>query len=476
MKISFINPSPNVELTEKNRIHAIASFPPLGLLYLATILEGRGDEVSVLDQPAKGLTAEETVEWVTREDPDILGISPFGTSCFTAAYISNEVKNRIPETTIVYGNFYATFNAERILYKYGSVDVVVRGEGERTIVNLVDSIEMDAKLGNVDGLTFRKENKVVSTPDRPLIRDLDSIPIPNRGLLEEEYQNTIAGAKIAVKKFTSVVSSRGCVYRCRFCSCNKFARGVWRPRSVENTMKELLYLASEGYEQFIFVDDSFTLNQKRVIELCRQMREERLGMEWICEGRVDNCSYEMLREMSKAGCKIIFFGIESANQRILDYYNKKITPQQSMEAVRTARRAGIDILHGSFILGAPDETREEIRNTLEFAKKLPIDIPQFNILGAYPGTEIWDELERDGLIKVDEHWETPMAASRICPSAVPFEEIRRMGQEAIDDFIGRPSFIMAQIGRTLTSRFRMGIIWNNLGRLDEIRKNIHNSV
>ncbi|UCH56667.1 MAG: radical SAM protein [Candidatus Bathyarchaeota archaeon] len=472
MKVSFINPSPNEEPVAMKRIHAIASFPPLGILYLATVLIGRGEEVSVLDQPAKGLTVEETVEWVEREDPDVLGLSPFGTSGFTSARLSREVKKRRPNTTIVYGNYYATFNAERILRKYPSVDIVVRGEGEETIVDLVDSIDRGGELGDVQGITFRKESDIVSTPDRPLIRDLDSIPIPDRSLLDGDYHNTIAGAKIAVRKFTSIISSRGCVHRCKFCSCTKFARGIWRPRSVENTMEELHYLAGEGYEQFIFVDDSFTLNQRRVIELCRRMREDRLDMEWICEGRVDNCSLEMFRELARAGCKIVFFGIESANQRILDYYNKRITPQQSVKAMRTARKAGIDLIHGSFILGAPDETREEIRNTLEFAKRLPIDIPQFNILGVYPGTEIWSELESKGVLNVDECWETPTAASKISPQAVPFEEIKRMGQEAVNEFLSRPGFIMDQVARTLRSRFRMGIVRHNLSRLDAIRYNI----
>ena len=289
-----------------------------------------------------------------------------------------------------------------------------------------------------------------------------------------EYHCTIAGAKIAVKKFTSIVSSRGCVHKCRFCSCQKLARNIWRPRSVENTLKELHYLSSEGYKQFIFIDDSFTLNQKRVIKLCKSIREEKLDLEWICEGRVDNCSYEMLREMTKAGCKIIFFGIESANQRILDYYHKKITPQQSTKAVKTARKAGIDVIHGSFVLGAPNETREEIKNTLEFAKQIPIDIPQYNILGAHPGTDIWNELKQNGVLNEGDHWETGVNVAEICPSAVPLQELRKMIREAVNDFIGRPSFILRQVARTLKSPYRMGIIMSNLGRIGDIKENIRN--
>ncbi|MCK4440008.1 radical SAM protein, partial [Candidatus Bathyarchaeota archaeon] len=286
------------------------------------------------------------------------------------------------------------------------------------------------------------------------------------------YHSVIAGTNVAPKKFTSIVSSRGCVYKCRFCSCRQFARSKWRPRSVQNTMEELHFLASEGHKQFIFVDDSFTINQKRVINLCRRMRKEKIDMEWICEGRVDNCSNELLREIERAGCKVLYFGIESANQRILDYFNKQTTPEQSRTAVKTARKVGIDVIIGSFIVGAPTETREEIQNTIEFSKQIPIDFPQFNILGVYPGTDIWNEFERKGLLNGEEYWETGISISKICPSAVSHQEIRQMIHDAFYDFIRRPSFLLKQIARTLKSQYRMNIVINNLSRLSSIKKDI----
>jgi radical SAM superfamily enzyme YgiQ (UPF0313 family) len=472
MKFSFINASPNEGLDEREKRKSIASWPPLGILYLAAVLKERGIEVSVLDQPAKGFTIEETVNWVEKENPDILGFSTFASSGRTAALTSNKVKEKNPNITTVFGNYYATFNPERILRKYPSVDIIVRGEGENTSLELVDCLRNKGKLKEVRGITFKNGENIVSTPDQPLIKDLDSLPFPDRELIDDEYHSIIAGATVAPKKFTSIVSSRGCVYRCRFCSCQQFARSMWRPRSVKSTLEELHFLASEGYEQFIFVDDSFTLNQKRVIKLCREMRKEKIDMDWICEGRVDNCSYEMLREIAKAGCKILYFGIESANQRILNYYNKQTTPQQSETAVKTARKAGIDTVVGSFIVGAPDETREEIHNTIEFAKKIPIDFPQFNILGVFPGTDIWNEFEVNGLLKGGEYWETGVAVSKICPTAVPLDEIKHMVHEAFYHFVRRPSFLLGQMARTLKSFYRMQVVINNLGRLGEVRENV----
>jgi radical SAM superfamily enzyme YgiQ (UPF0313 family) len=181
----------------------------------------------------------------------------------------------------------------------------------------------------------------------------------------------------------------------------------------------------------------------------------------------------MLREMAKAGCKILYFGIESANQRILDYYNKKITPEQSEKAVKTARKAGIDVIVGSFILGAPDETRSEINNTIEFAKRIPIDIPQFNILDVHPGQEMWNELEARGILNAEEYWETGVPVSKISPKAVPFEEIRRMTRRGFYSFIRRPTYIAEQIARMFGSPYRMNVLLNNLSQAGNIIESAH---
>ena len=468
MKFSFVNAGPNAGLDEREGKKAVGAWPPLGVLYLAAVLKEKGVEVSVLDQAAKGLTIRETVSWIRAENPDVLGFSTFATSGRTAALISNEVKKENPNVTIVFGNYYATFNPERILRKYPSVDIIVRGEGEQTVVDLASCFENRGRLKNVLGISFRDGSNVASTGDRPLIQDLDSLPFPDRSLIDETYHSVIAGANVAPRKFTSLVSSRGCVYRCRFCCCTQFARNRWRPRSVKNTLEELCFLASEGYEQFVFVDDSFTANPKNVIRLCRELRKEKLDVEWICEGRVDNASYQMFWETAKAGCRILYFGIESANQRILDYYNKRITPEQSKTAVRTARRAGADVIVGSFIVGAPDETREEIRNTIKFASRIPIDLPQFNILGVFPGTDIWNELQAKGFLKGGDYWETGIGVSEIYPTAVPYREIRQMIHDGFYQFARRPSFISKQMARLVKSSYRVRIVVNNLGRMGDV--------
>jgi anaerobic magnesium-protoporphyrin IX monomethyl ester cyclase len=475
MKFAFISPGANEELSLTEKSKVIGSWPPLGILYVATILRDQeGIEVAVLDQAAEGYSVEQAAKWVQRQNPDVLGFSALASSGKTAARIAEKVKETDPNITTVIGNYYATFNDQRILANYPQVDIVVRGEGEETTWELTQAIEKGHSLKRVQGLTFREKGKVVTTPDRPLIKDIDALPFPDRSLLEAEYHSTLVGAIGAPRKFTTLLSSRGCPYHCKFCGCQKIVHGTWRPRSVEKTLEELQQLTSEGYRQFLFVDDSFTINQKRIIELCKKIAEQKMDIEWICEGRVNHASHELMHYMVKAGCRIIYFGIESANQRILDYYQKQTTPQQSRKAVETARKAGMDIIVGSFIVGAPTETRQEIENTLRFALETPLDVPQYNILGIFPGMALWDEFKAKGYLtreQEEKHWEMGVAVSKIHPETVPHQEIKALIRHYYRKFfLRRPNFLLEQLARTIKSPFRFDIVKTNLSRIGSIRK------
>ncbi len=464
MKFSFISPSPAPET--KGKIEA--PWPPLGVLYCAGVLMDNSIEVSVLDQAAQGLSSEQVVKWVKKENPDILGFSVLITSYKEALNLAQRTKEHNPNLLIVFGNYHATFNAERILKKYPFVDIIVRGEGEHAVVGLTEYAKKKKGLEEIPGLTFRNSGRVVSTPDAPLTRNIEALPIPNRDLTKAEYASEIFGIKVATSKFTSIISSRGCPFRCGFCGCRKFARSIWRPRSVDNIMKELQLLYTQGFRQFLFVDDNFTLNLRRIQKLCHEIRKEKLDIEWFCDSRVDNCRYEVFRDMVKAGCRLIYFGIESANQRILNYYNKGITPDQTRKAVEWSRKAGIDVIVGSFIVGAPDETKKEVENTLKFAYELDIDVPQLNILSAFPGTDLWNDLVKKGFIDEEKHWESGVYVSQISPHAVPFEQIQKMTCDYYRAFYLRPKKLLEEVLITLKSRYRMRALLNNATRAGEI--------
>ncbi len=472
MKFSFISPSPAPETPGKVE----AAWPPLGILYCATLLAENGTEVSVLDQAALGFSSRQTVQWIKREDPDVLGFSVLIPSFKEAMNIARQAKTQNPNIVIVLGNYQATFNAEKIIEKYPFVDIIVRGEGEHTSLELARCLPKKRNLKDIAGITFRKNGKALSTTDRPPLRNLDDLPIPNRSLIDARYSSDIFGIKVASRKFTSIVSSRGCPFGCTFCACTRFAHRLWRPRSVENIMNELNFLRSEDYEQFLFVDDNFTLNPKRVVKLCRKIREEKMDFEWWCDSRVDNCTYDMLREMAKAGCKLLYFGVESANQRILDYYKKGITPEQSRSVVRKARKAGADVIVGSFIVGAPDETIGEIKNTLKFAHELDIDVPQLNVLGAFPGTAIWNELVAKGYVDEDQQWENGVYVSEVSSHAVPLQTIRSLIYEYFRAFYLRPETLFKEILRTFKSSFRMSAFFSNLTRVNQIIETVKQEV
>ncbi len=458
MKFSFINPSPS----SQSMYMVPTAWPPLGILYCAGVLKEGGIEVSLLDQPAKGFSLNQTVNWVKKEDPDILGFSVLLSTAKQAPKMAERIKAENPDITIVFGSHHSTFNAERILKKYPFVDTVVRGEGEHTSLEIARCLEKQRELDKVEGITFRKNGRIISNPDRPLNRDVDALPFPDRDLAGVQYVSTIFGAKINTKKFTTILSSRGCPFNCSFCGIRKFTRRAWRPRSVENVMTELEYLQSEGYEQFLFADDNFTLNAKRVSKLCRSIKKAGMDIEWFCDSRVDHVSYDMFREMVNAGCRCLFFGIESGNQRILDYYKKGITPEQSEKAVRKARRAGIDIIVGSFIVGAPDETQREIINTLQFANKLDIDVPDVNILGAHVGTDIWNELVAKGFLDEEKQWEDEICIPRDVPTPVPYEEVRSLIFEYFRAFYLNPKQLLIELLRTSKSSFRIAAALQNL--------------
>lgn len=472
MKFSFINPGPNLELPLSEKRKMVGACLPLGILYIASVLEKDGIEISVLDQAAGMFSLRETIKWVMKEDPDILGFSTLISSSRTAPILAKEAKSKNPNLMIVFGNFHATFNANRILEKYPFVDVIVRGEGEHTCLQLVDCLQRRHNLKDVLGISFRKGEQIISTPDRPLIRDIDSLPIPDRKLVDIEYHNTTAGINVAPKKFTTVLSSRGCVFKCRFCGCTRLARNLWRPRSVENILEEFGLLTSEGYKQFMFVDDNFTLNQKRALMICNEIRRQKIDMEWICEGRVDQCSRDLFREMARAGCKMLYLGIESANQHVLDYYKKNITPEQSERAVKLARECNIEVIVGSFIVGAPNESMQDIKNTLKFAEKLPIDIPQFNILSTFPGTDIWDELGAKGVLNQNEYWESGAIVPDIYPNSAPTSDIRETIRRSYRHFLLRPKYIAEQLLLSLKSKYRLNVMLNNISRIGIISESL----
>lgn len=469
MKISLIFPRPpkkgtfcgtvkGAEQYNKEKIE-FYGFPPMGILYLATYLSENNFDVSILDQFARGYSIKKTLRWIKREDPDILGFSTITTAGtgITSAIIAKKVKEEInPNVKILFGNYHATFNDTRILKKYPFIDACVRGEGENTLLEIAEKFEKGQGFEDIRGVTYRNNERIIRNNDRPLIENLNELPFPNRKLLGNvEYKSEVEGLDIAPGKFTSAASSRGCAFKCTFCSSSMFWN-KWRPRSPENIVQELSILENQGYQDLIWVDDNFTINKKRLMKLSNLVRKEKIDLNWMAEGRVTQSSRELLTAMKLMGCKILSYGVESGSQRILDYYNKKINLNQVYDAIKNSKKVGIDIILANFIVGAPIETREEIIETLNLSLKLDIDFPQFHILGIIPGNWIWDQMVKEKRIDPDECWEVGTAVL-----SIPLSEIMARIRATHRKFMQRPSYISRQILKTLRSRYRLKGLWHN---------------
>ncbi len=476
MKICLINPSPSISHENKRETLFYSSAPPLGLLYLATSLRNKGHDMKILDQAAFKYSNLEVVNWVKKEDPDIVGFSILCSSFQNAKEISETLKIWNPNLIIIMGNYLATFYSKKILENYSSIDICVRGEGEQVFAELVEKLATDANLSDIKGITYRNDGKIKENPDHSYIKNLDLLPFPDRTLIPDMYRNRIGGIDVTKRKFATMVSSRGCPYSCTFCGCSAYSRGIWRTRSVNNIFDEIIYLNNQGYREILFVDDNFTLNKKRVIKLCRKIKKEKLDISFICDGRVNNSSIDLLRLMHGSNFEILMYGIESSSQRILNYYKKGITPQMSEIAVKNARKAGFKFIIGSFIIGALDETYEEAIDTLKFISKLDIDFPHIIFLRALPGTQIFKDLINNKIIDENKYWETGVDLIDLPIAKMKRDMIFKIIKDQFHLKFFRPGYLAKAAFRTLISKYRREIILNHLNfkDMDKFIKLINN--
>ncbi|HEX7392937.1 MAG TPA: radical SAM protein [Thermoplasmata archaeon] len=409
-------------------------WPPLGLLYIASSLKSvRKDDVEVIDAFCENLTKEQIVERVVTAKPDVFGMNCSTHTFLDAAATLAMIKQRLPQTKIVMGGFHATFVAERILRACPQVDYIVKGEAERSFPKLLDAIESRVDIAGVEGISYIEDGMCRSSPPGR-IDDLDVLPFPDRGLVPNvEYGYYHQNIKLTFGKFTTVCTSRGCPYACRYCSCAAFSQRHWRSRSAENVVAELEGLYRNGYECCVFVDDNFSLDKKRVLKMCDLIREKRIKMDFYCEARVDGVSPELLRAMKRAGFNVIYYGTESACQHVLDYYNKTITKEKAARAIESAKQAGM-IVVSSFIFGAPVESGEDMRGTIDFIKGARPHAIQINILDCLVGTPIWDELVSKGVPKPDD-WVTNHRIYEYGGSPLSRKELESMVDEGYAAYV-----------------------------------------
>jgi anaerobic magnesium-protoporphyrin IX monomethyl ester cyclase len=412
----------------KNGRIQVMGFPPIGIMSLSSVLKRAGHECLMIDEANPETPSEIILEQIRRHKPDLVGFSFLSTTSYPyAKVLARQVRAADQNVKLAFGGVFATLNAQLVKLQCPEVDFVCRGDGEQLILDLVERLN---DPDTVTGVTWQERNgQLRHNPDRPLTRDLDQWPFPDRESLPLDFVESMpldVPAVLSLERFTTMQTSRGCPWPCVFCDIPIFNEGKWRARSPGHVVAELKQLQEHGYGSVYFVDDHFLLQPGRIEAICEGIHANRITIEWGCEGRVDSKCMQLFPAMAKAHCRTLMFGIESGSQKILNRLKKDQTLAQIEAAVNNAKQAGIEIVHGFFVVGNPDETEEDMRQTFRFASRLRIDSFGFNRLCVYRGTPLWQEYVRRGLVNDATDWYKYFKCSSIDPTVLAGDEIHRI--------------------------------------------------
>jgi len=380
-------------------LESMYNLPPLGLINLATILEGSGHDITLLDfvlairqqslRMGKHIY-DDCADRVVEENPDVVGFSVQCTTYPAALNIAKRIRKRIGNVKIVFGGHNAGFVDTVTLERFGFVDCIVRGEGEKTFAELIEAYATGKGEAGVKGVTFRKDGKIIRNPDRPLIDDLDTLPLPNYSYAPcfDEYRK----ACNLPRSIVILEIGRGCPHRCIYCSESIMWRRKTRTFSVDRVVKEMIHLRDAfGAECFLLAYDQFTANRAYVERFCQRLIEEGLNkLPWYCISRLDTVDSDLLALMREAGCESMCYGIDSGSKRTLSFIHKKIDEGILYQRVGETAEAGI-IPTLSFVIGFPEEERNDIDETLTLALQCGIignNNPLVQMPTVLPGTEL----------------------------------------------------------------------------------------
>ena len=409
----------------------IMGFPPIGIMSLSSVLKQAGHECVMFDQANPDTPNEVIIDEIRRQQPALVGLSFLSTTSYPYAKIlARQIRAVNSHVKLAFGGVFATLNAQLVKLQCPEVDFVCRGDGEQLVLDLLERMDDPA---TVAGVTWAKDGRLMHNPNQTIERHLDQWPFPDRESLPLEFIESMpldVPAVLSMERFTTMQTSRGCPWPCVFCDIPMFNEGKWRARSAQHVVDEFKHLQAQGYGCVYFVDDHFLLQPKRIQAICTGMQEAGITIQWGCEGRVDSVAQHLFPMMAKAHCRTIMFGVESGSQKVLDRLQKEQTLAEIDTAVTNAKQAGIEIVHGFFVVGSPEETVEDMRATFNFASKLPLDTFAFNRLCVYRGTPLWQEYVKRGLVDDAVDWYKYFKCSEIDPTCLPGEVIhaeRRVG-------------------------------------------------
>jgi radical SAM superfamily enzyme YgiQ (UPF0313 family) len=426
-KIALVTPP----VTQKVAHHPL--YPPLGLTYMAAVLEQNNFEVRIIDSPVLCFDHQQIRKELEAYQPSIVGIGSMTPTFESAIQCAKAAKEAVPDAQVLMGGPHATFADAEILTAEEAVDVIVRGEGEETIVEIAEQ----KKLGDIKGISFRKNAQIIRTAQRPYIQNLDALPSPAYHLLPMKKYN------ITGRNLLPIISSRGCPFQCPFCVASQMFGQQFRARSPKNVLDELEWLRDEyGAEGITFQDDTLTFDKKRTLDICDGMIQRKIGLHWGCGTRADVVTKEILAKMKQAHCDEIMFGVEAGCQRMRDLLKKRVSTTQIENAIKWTKETGIFVTV-SVILGYPGETAKTLQESLDFVRKVEPDEVWLCHATPYPGTCLREIVEQNSW-KMSDRWELYNTMNPIFEDPnLPATQIAEMRKDFYNKFYS-PKYILRQ--------------------------------
>jgi len=444
MKCTLVIPAwkPEDIFPTKTAHSQINYWQPLGPLSVAASLLRAGHDVTFLN--GAFLSHGEIVDSIARDRPAFVGIYSTAFGWKQAVQTAWDIRLHDPDVFIAVGGPYPMAVQEKCLADSVWIDAVVTGEGEITVVEMVDCLARGRDLAGVAGVVFRNNDNIVRNAPRPLITDLDSLPFPARGLLGPRDTYVPPPGTYRRKPVTVLMTSRGCNRRCIYCfQMDKERKTGIRYRSIENVVEEIEHCLRLGYREIKFLDETLAADYGRAMELAQEIRRRKLDFTWFASACVSQVDRPLLRAFRDAGCWAILLGAESGVQKNLNALRKGITLDQTRQAVKAAKDAGLKVFT-PFLFGIPGETFAEGLKTIDFACDLDPDAANFHALTPFPGTELYDNAKRYGTLSGDLRDYTYQGAA-FTPYSMTREEITRLRQIAFRRFYSRPRFVLRKI-------------------------------
>ena len=458
MKVVLINPPYAFKISRASRWPEYTKsgtlYYPIWLAYATGVLLENGHEAFLIDAIAKGWNLRKAVREVAKLDPEVVVVNTTTPTIKSDIKFVKKLKQKLPDVKIALVGAHVSVLPNETFKVCREADFIARREYDYTILELVQALEKGKDLKSIRGLSYKKGRKIIHNPDRPLIENVDELPfvapIYKRFLDPRDYRYALA-----MHPMIQVMSSRGCPNFCTFCLYPQTMMGrTFRARSPENFVDELEWIKENMPEiREIFIeDDTFSIDKKRILEICKLIRERKLDITWSANARAD-IPFSVLHEMKKAGCRLLVIGYESGSQKILNNIKKGITLQMAERFTEAARNAGIKIF-GCFMIGLPGETKETIEETFKFAKKLSPDMVFFQQAVPFPGTEFYEWCKKNGFLVTEDYgkWldENGRLNFLVSYPGLSNEEMRELRDKLMLRYYASPSYLLQTLVRNLS--------------------------